>query len=204
MKKLAILSGIFLFACNTPTKRLTNLQHEFLHKLANQDYFEIKTDKETYFLPLPSAQYQPDQRAAAELLQEEANALTQMALSADQRQQLDIIHRALSDFLSASSDAFGDPGRFVVSDLLQKAQKQRDGNFILEKIPEYYRELENRWQVPSVPKASRAMEKARLSLEVLRTMEEKAGGKASEQIVRAQYALKDFIGLCQSAQLNVD
>lgn len=200
LKPLVLFALLGLFSCNTPTQRLADLHHEFLINLANQDYFEVKTPKETYFLPLPTMQSPPGQRAVAELLQKEANVVAKMALSAEQRLQLDIIRRALADFLSSSGHAFGDPGRFVVGDLLQKAQSQSQDGLLLEKIPAYYTEVEKRWQIPSVPRAAKALEKARAALEMLHKMER--SGAAAERIERAQYALKDFIGLCQSAQLT--
>lgn len=200
-KPLLLFALLALFSCNTPTKRLTHLQHEFLQKLANQDYFEVKTPQETYFLPLPTTQIQPEQRAVAGLLQKEANALAKAALSAEQHLQLEIIQRALADFLASSAQMFGDPSRFVVGDLLQKAHSETEGGLLLEKIPAYYTEVEKRWQIPSVPKASKALEKARAALELLHKMEKQADGVAAERIISAQYALKDFIGLCQSAHL---
>lgn len=200
LKSIPVLL-LCLFSCNSPEARLERLQHDFWEKLARQDFFEIKFKNEVLHLPLPPAsEPSSQQKSWAEKLQQEARSIEKEKLSADQQKQLAQLSAALDDCVAHAGNPLFDPARCALSDQLLTYQEHPEFSVLLEKIPAYYAQIEQRWQTPDVRFVPTAVAKAQSALDLLDTHQKKT--EKLGQISAAQAALKDFIGLCQSAALN--
>jgi hypothetical protein len=199
--KLLPVLLLCLFSCNSPEARLEHLQHDFWEKLARQDFFEIKFKNEVLHLPLPPASDpSAQQKSWAVKLQQEARSIEKEKLSADQQKQLAQLSAALDDCVAHAGNPLFDPARCAVSEQLQAYREHPEFSVLLEKIPAYYAQIEQRWQTPDVRFVPTAVAKAQSALDLLDTHQKKT--EKLGQIPAAQAALKDFIGLCQSAVLN--
>ena len=204
MSKFALLlASLFLLSCNSPEARLERLQHDFWEKFARQDFFEIKLENEVLHLPLPPSSEHPEQQKSwAESLLKEANALEKEKLSPAGQKQLTQIQAALNDCVAHEGTAFFDPSHCTVATHLQQLSAQPDLLVFLEKIPPYYAQLEQRWQMPDLRFVSKAVEESQIALDLLNALEEKSDGEIVARTGPARAAVKDFIGLCQSALLG--
>lgn len=192
---------LFLLSCNSPEARLERLQHDFWEKFAQQDFFEIKLKNEVLHLPLPPASKpSSEQKSWAEKLQQEARSIEKEKLSADQQKQLAQLCAALDDCVAHAGNPLFDPSRCAVTEQLQSYLEHPELPVLLEKIPVYYAQIEERWQTPDLRFVPTAVAKAQNALDLLHNHQKKSGN--ADHVLAAQAAFKDFIGLCQSAALN--
>lgn len=205
MSRIYVLSCLFLLiSCNDPEAQLSSLQHEFWEQFARQDFFEIQMEQEKVLLPLPVSMEAPSkQKAQAEALLKSANALKTEELSKEGQQRLQQIKTALNDFLNASGNAFFDPARYVIEQPLLETHcvNELKTRLFLERIPAYYVEVERRWQIPAPENVSRAVVKAQEGLDAIQALETSGALNPAAGAQAAKAAIKDFIGLCQSALL---
>ncbi len=204
MKKFVLLSALFyLCSCNTPEARLRRLQHDFWETFARQDYFEVRLKNEVLHWPLPPASGQSEeQKSLAESLQKEAKAIDKEGLSAAGQKQLAQLSAALDDCVANAGLAFFDPSRCVISGQLQQFSDHPELPLLLEKIPAYYAQIEQRWQIPDSRYVSSAVDASQTALDLLNGPEKSSGGGMVALKGAARLAIKDFIGLCQSALLR--
>jgi hypothetical protein len=203
LKHLALFALLFLFACNSPEARLERAQHDFWEKYAQHDFFEIKLKNEVLHLPLPpSSAPSEQQKSWAESLQKEVHSIEKEDLSEGSQKQLAQLCSALDDCVVHAGNAFFDPSRCVVLRHLQQFSEQPELSLLLEKIPDYYAQIEQRWQIPDARFVPKAVEESQTTLDLLNTFEKNSGGKIVAQTGVARAAVKDFIGLCQSAILQ--
>jgi hypothetical protein len=204
MKKIALLSILFyLCSCNTPEARLLRLQHDFREKLARQDFFEIRLKNEVLLWPLPPASKQSEQqKLLAENLQKEAKAIDKEGLSETGQKQLTQLCAALDDCVAHAGAPFFDPSRCDVSGQLKQFSNHPELPLLLEKIPSYYAQIEQRWQIPDSRFISKAVDASQTALDLLHGLEKGSGKEVIARTGPAQAAVKDFIGLCQSALLR--
>lgn len=197
---LSALVLLILCSCNSPEARLGRLQHTFWEKFARQDYYDVKLEKQTLHWPLPpiSGTGEP-QKQAAEKLQQEANAIEKDKLNAQDQKQLAQICAALEDCVANAGSPMFDPSRCTVSAPLQQFAGQAELSVLLGKIPDYYAQIEQRWRMPDSRFVSKAVEESQNTLDLLQELEAKMG---AAQVAKARAAVKDFIGLCQSALLR--
>ncbi|MFN0174086.1 MAG: hypothetical protein ACKVU0_05510 [Saprospiraceae bacterium] len=204
MQKLALLFALFfLISCNSPESRLERLQHDFWERFAKQDFFEIKLKDEVLHLPLPSSSEAPiAQKALAEKLHQEANSIEKEKLGAESQKRLAQLRLALGDCVAQAGNSFFDPSRYTISMRLQQFSEHPELPLLLEKIPEYYAQIEQRWQKPDVRFVQKAVAESQITLDLLEALEQKSNGVIVERTRTARAAVKDFIGLCQSALLQ--
>ncbi|MDX1912438.1 MAG: hypothetical protein SFV22_13170 [Saprospiraceae bacterium] len=192
-----------LCACNSPEARLERLRHEFWENFARHDYFEIRTGEETLHLPLPPSDQETESRKEKlTQLQQVAQALENEMLNDTGRRQLAQIKRALQDLAASGQGVLFDPAQCVVAERLRNYAGRQDGPALLEKIPAYYAAVEARWIKPDGRMAAHAVEEAKLTLDLLKEWERSVPESRKETVRQAQNAIKDFIGLCQSALLQ--
>jgi len=204
MKKFALLSILFyLCSCNTPEARLRRLQHDFWETYARQDFFEIRLKNEVLHWPLPPASVPSgQQKLLAEKLQKEASAIDKEGLSEAGKKQLAQLSAALDDCVAHAGAAFFDPSRCEVSRQLKQFSAHPELPLLMEKIPAYYAQIEQRWQIPDSRLVSKAVDASQNALDLLNGLEKSAGGEMVARTGAARAAIKDFIGLCQSALLR--
>ena len=200
MYKITALPVLLLLsACNTPEARLERLQHEFWEQFAQHDFFEIKLKNEVLHWPLPPAVTSPSQqKALAESLQNEANAIEINQLSEAGQKQLNQLRAALKDCVERAGNPMFDPTRCVVSESLKQFAKHPELPVLLEKIPPYYAQIEQQWQIPDARFVAKAVEESQNALDLL---DELKSSSEEGRLIQARGAVKDFIGLCQSAIL---
>ncbi len=202
-KPITLFALVFLYSCNTPEARLGRLQHDFWEKYAQQDFFEIKLKNEVLHLPLPpSSAPSEQQKLWAESLQKEANSIEKEQLSVVDQKQLAQLRSVLDDCVTHAGRTFFDPSRCVVLMHLQQFFDHPDLLLVLENIPAYYAQIEQRWQTPDARFVSKAVEESQTTLDLLNTLEKNSSGKIVARTGAARAAVKDFIGLCQSALLQ--
>ncbi|MDO8368392.1 MAG: hypothetical protein Q7T20_16445 [Saprospiraceae bacterium] len=203
LKNVALLTIIYMFSCNTPEARLERLQHNFWEKFAQQDFFEIQLKDEVLHWPLPPASKQPaEQQTLAETLQKEANSIVKEELSPAGQKQLLQIRAVLDDCVANAGAAFFDPSRFVVTGYLEQFSNHPELPILLENIPAYYTQVEQQWQTPDTRYVSKAVAESQSTLDLLNGLGKTAGSDVLARTGAAQAAIKDFIGLCQSAFLK--
>lgn len=204
MSKFAALSAlILLLSCNSPEARLERLQHNFWEKFARQDFFEVKLKNEVLHLPLPPTNDQPEHRKElAENLQKEARSIQKENLNAAGQKQLVQIQSALEDCVAHAGNAFFDPSSCTVSSHLEQLTGHPELPLFLEKIPTYYAQIEQRWQTPDLRFVPKAVAESQNTLDLLHQLGEKSGVETAARAGAAKAAVKDFIGLCQSAVLG--
>lgn len=191
-RPISLFALLTLLSCNRAEDRLDRLQHDFWEHFGRQDYFAIQLPDERLLLPLPPHRGQHGDRVlwAKELLKSAQNIPVE-ALSLPSQTQLHQLKSALEDLVHRTDGVFFDPSRCGLSHHLLRYGGQPCGRVLLEHIPAYYAEVERRWQTPDVRFVPKAVEEALGSLEIL--------SKNEGETEAARWAVKDFIGLCQSA-----
>lgn len=203
MRFTFVVALLPFFSCNTPEARLEHLRHEFWENFARHDYFEIRLSEETLHLPLPpSGQEAESRKEKLTQLQQVAQALERETLNDAGRRQLSQISRALNDLTASGRGILFDPAHCVVSERLKNYAGRQDLTALLEKIPAYYAAVEARWINPESRMAAHAVEEAKLTLDLLKEWERSTPENRRDPLKQAQNAVKDFIGLCQSALLR--
>ena len=185
-------------ACESPHDKISRLQSELLTVLGEQDFYEIRTKKQTIRLPLPPSPELADARKQLVLdINLETYSFENENLSEPDQKRLNLLCTNLKEMVKRGNAAFFDPAKCVLTDELLKNLQSGDQSVLevlCQKIPEYYAEVERRWQAPDPGRANVAATKSLLVLDDL----EKIGDKASP----ARLAVKDFICLCHSAVLK--
>ncbi len=203
LKTFTLFVLLSLFSCNSPEARLERLQHDFWEKFARQDFFEIKLKNEVLHLPLPPSNAPSEQqRLLAKSLQKEAYSIEEQQLSTEKQKQLLQLRAALDDCVAHAGSPFFDPNRCVVLRYLKQFSDHPELSLVLENIPDYYAQIEQRWQTPDVRFISKAVMESQTTLDLLTWMEKESSMKIAAQTGAARAAVKDFIGLCQSAILQ--
>jgi len=203
LKNFPLFALLFLFSCNTPEAKLERLQHDFWEKFARQDFFEIKLKNEVLHLPLPPSNAPSEQQKSwFESLQKEANSIEEQQLSTERQSQLVQIRAALDDCVAHTGSPFFDPNRCVFLKHLQRFSDHPELSLVLENIPDYYTQIEQRWQIPDGRFVSKAVLESQSTLDLLNSIERGSSGEIAALTGAAKAAIKDFIGLCQSAILR--
>lgn len=188
----ALLLILALISCESPEDKISRLQSETLALLGSGDFFVFNTQSRTIMLALP-----PSLENAAQCAQriprisQEINVIDAASLSATDQERLERLKTIVETLANKGADSAFDPNKCVIADLLADDLRGETGKVVLEKIPEYYAEVERRWQQPNSFRALQAAQQSLRSLDMLQEM----GSDAD----RARLAVKDFIGMCQSA-----
>jgi hypothetical protein len=203
--RICLFFSLFLtlLACNSPEARFDRLRREFWENFARQDYYNIQLGEERLHLPLPAADGTNVGKRKEKVveLQQWVQLLEKETLEDASRRQLGQISRALNDLSASTQGVLFDPSRCTLVQTLQEYAGRPSIAGLLEKIPEYYEKVEAGWVKPEPRLAEKAIEESKLVLDMLREWEKNAPEDRRIQIEAAQHAIKDFIGLCQSAFL---
>lgn len=209
MPKILLLPFLLLslVSCNSPEARLERLQRAFREKFAQQDFFEVTLEKEVLHLPLPPVSAPSDQQKQwVSELQQQAAAIDGAQLNDTQQKQLAQLRTVLDDLAAHTHNPLFDPLRYSLHESLEKTCSSGDvakTNFLLGNIPAYYAAVEQRWQTPDLRLVPDAVEKSKKTVDLLKKMEEEWKGLIPRNKTEpAKAAIKDFIGLCQSAVLQ--
>jgi hypothetical protein len=108
----------------------------------------------------------------------------------------------LDDCVAHAGTPFFDPSGCDVSGQLKQFSDHPELPLLLEKIPAYYAQIELRWQIPDRRFVSKAVDGAQTALDLLHGLEKGSGKEVVARTGAARAAVKDFIGLCQSAMLK--
>lgn len=193
---LLLVSALLLVQCNAPADRLQQVQHEFWENFARKDFFEVRLKKETLHWPLPPLSGDAASRLAkARELEETLAAIDSTQLKPEQQKQRSQLRAAVHDCVARQGSSLFDPTRCDVLADLQRLEKHPEWPVMLQKVPEYYQEIEKRWQTPDASLVEPAVSRAQNTLDFLRTKSPDTG------VIAASCAIKDFIGLCWSGWL---
>jgi hypothetical protein len=202
MKRATLFLLFLASACDTPQSRFESLQRDFWEKFARQDSFEIALEGRSIRLPLPPSSSQPAERGnLAESLRERAYSIENEKLSAENQSKLAQLRAALDEIRQHPEGGFFDPARCAVAASLRDLRAEQAPIF-LEKIPAYYAEVERRWRMPEPRLVAKAVAESQAALDILKTLEKDWSAENRSTLEASRAAIKDFIGLCQSAQLR--
>jgi hypothetical protein len=198
MSRNPLFLGFFLLlvSCNSPEDQLRRVQHDFWEHFARKDFFEVRLKNEVLHWPLPPLGADAASRLVkAQALEQTLAAIDSTLLNPDQQKQRSLLQAAIRDCVERRGSTLFDPSRCIVLEDLQRLESHPEWPKILQKVPEYYQEIEKRWQIPDAALVEPAMARAQNTLDYLRT-------KAPDAAVNAATgAIKDFIGLCWSGWL---
>jgi len=201
-KPIALFALLSLLSCNRAEDRFARLQHEFWEQFGRQDFYEIQLPAERLLLPLPPrGTRHGEQLTGAKKLLESAQGMPSEALSHQSQTRLLQIRSALEDLVHRSGGVFFDPSRCGLSSHLRRYAEQPECGVLLANIPAYYAEVERRWQMPDARFVPKAVDEALGALDLLTKIGGGTGEQSSGEAAAARWAVKDFIGLCQSSAL---
>ncbi len=214
--RAVLLPGFLLFlcsACTAPQQQLQQLEAEMLDLLGPAAGWQIPTHDGSIWLPLPPpAEAQTEQQTKAQELLTSLAKIDTSALPSAQRVQWQQYHRALTDLADANVGWPLDPATYTLTEPLQRCLAEPDGEslvLLLEKMPGYYAEIEQRWRSTHRHHYALAVQKCLDTLDTLRKLEQHSGKYPGDIQVRlqqslplAQAALKNYLGLCRSLLLE--
>ncbi len=199
MSRKPLILGLILMliSCNRPDDQLRRAQHEFWEHFARKDFFEVRLQKEVLYWPLPPQVADAAARLAkAETLEKTLAVIDSTQLSPEKQKQLSQLRAAIRDGVLRRGFSLFDPSRCDVLPDLQRLEQHPEWSMVLQKVPEYYQEIEKRWQIPDAALVEPAVARAQNTLDYLSTK----GPDAAVDPARG--AVKNFIGLCLSSWLE--
>lgn len=197
---------LFLAGCRSDTDRLRDVEHRFLEIVALPKKHMLAVGKDTLFLPvLPTPEDAAQAKTDAADLQKEMQEIHPEKLSAADQKRLDALKNALNDLVRSG---VASPVEQVCMEVAQPFRKIRTLNnpklteAFLNYLPEYFAGMEQRWHPPVSDKTPQTIQEAESAFDALQDLQQQAGSGTNEQFRAARFALKDYIGLCQSALLE--
>jgi hypothetical protein len=218
---IVLVYSCFLAACESPSRQLTSLQRKFMHRLPPPERLLIVEAGDTLALPLPpSAKSAAQTRQTVAYFQEKVKKLDRTGLKeADQRRLADF--QAALDNLALRwvDDAVPcPPDQFVVDELLLHfivdGPKVRHPALLVElveRLPAYIDTVRTRTPQFDRRSARVAVQRTVQALDLLERAQDEAflkklsigyADRLRKNIPAARRALKDFIGMCQSAEIR--
>lgn len=197
---------LFVFAgCQSATDQLREAEHRFLEIVAVPEPVQLSVGTDTLFLAvLPAPEAAGEAKAAASTLQAQIQKIDTQALEDSDRQRLDILRQAVNDLVLNGVSVPVDQVCSQISDPFQRALQYNNPELtsrFLEQIPVYFTEMEQRWHDPAPHKIQDAILKADAAFDNLHQLEQQSPATLKNKFATARFALKDYIGLCQSALL---
>ncbi len=194
-----------LAGCQSATDQLREAEHRFLQIVAIPERLQLAVGNDTLFLPvLPAPEAADEAKADALQLQARIQKIDIQTLEMNDKQRLEILKNAVDDLVLHGVSVPVDQICSRIADPFQQALQHNNpeltGRF-LEQIPEYFREMEERWHKPAPHKIQDAILKADSAFDTLHLLEQQSPTSMKNKFITARFALKDYIGLCQSALL---
>ncbi len=194
-----------LAGCQSATDQLREAEHRFLQIVAVPEPVQLAVGTDTLFLAvLPAQEAAGEAQAAAYTLQVQIQKIDPQALEVSDQQRLDILRQAVNDLVLNGVSVPVDQVCSQISDPFQRALQYNNPELtsrFLEQIPAYFTEMEQRWHNPAPHKIQDAILNADAAFDTLRQLEQQSPATLKNKFAMARFALKDYIGLCQSALL---
>lgn len=194
-----------LAACQSDADRLREGERRFLKILAPAEKIALTAGSDTLFLPmLPSREEALQSKTDATTLQTYLQKIDKHALGTPELKRLEALSRATSDLatqgVAVSMEQFGQQmtapfARALEIDKPSLTQK------LMEYLPEYVSQLEQRWPMGPVVVRSEIIQSASESYDLLQKLQSGASPSQEMKFQAARRAWKDYIGLCQSGFL---
>ena len=198
-------SLFLLAACQSDADRLREGERRFLKILAHAEKIALTAGRDTLFLPmLPSRDEALLSKTDATALQIYLQKIDKQALGAPDIKRLDALSRATSDLatqgVAVSMEQFGRQMTAPFARALQLEKPPRTQKLV-EYLPEYVSQIEQRWPEGSVVARREIVQAASESYDLLQKLQRGASPDQEMKFQAARRAWKDYIGLCQSGYL---
>ena len=176
---------------------------------------KVPVQNAQFQLPLPPPlEVQAEQKSRAQQLLTKAAQIDSLVLRPAERRQLRQYRQVLTD-LSADSKGWPlDPLAYTLTEPLQRCLAEPDGEslaVLLEKIPGYYAEVEQRWGRPNPKNLDPAVNQCLAVLDQLETLEKDLGKyppavqmRLQAALPSARAAIKNYLGQCRSGLLEAN
>ncbi len=191
--------------CQSATDQLREAEHRFLEIVAMPAPVQLAVGTDTLFLAvLPAPEAAGEAQAAATQLQVRIQKIDLQALETPDQQRLEILRQATADLVLNGVSVPVDQVCSQIADPFQQALQYNNPELtsrFLEHIPVYFTEMEQRWHAPAPHKIQAAISKADAAFDTLYQLEQQSPASLKNKFTTARFALKDYIGLCQSALL---
>ncbi len=213
MRLLAFVTLLSFVACSSPEQRFNRLQRDFLHSVALPGAFVIIDQKDSLVLPLPpSADDAERLQSAIRDLLEQSRRIAAADLPPDQQARFAAFSAMLDSLGQPGKQPWPHPKKYCLSEPLDRLLARDQAGLIcvtVEKLPEYYARVEERWLPCQRAQALEASDCSQAALDALDQLESRAARWPGAQRERlrsalapARGAIKDFIGRCRSAVLT--
>ncbi|MCC7506493.1 MAG: hypothetical protein IT259_14410 [Saprospiraceae bacterium] len=214
MRLLAFLIVLSFAACSSPEQRFNRLQRDFLHTVARQGTFVIVEQNDSLVLPLPPLEADAEQiRQSVRALQERSRGVDAGRLPPEQQARFAAFSAMLDSLAQPGRQPWPHPEKYCLSEPLERFSTLDRAGLIcasLEKLPEYYARVQERWLPCAPEQAMAASDCSQAALDALDRLESRASQWPAAQrdrlrnaVAPARGAIKDFIGRCRSAVLTV-
>lgn len=214
--RVALFPGLFLFlcsACTSPQRQLRQLEGDMLALLGPTTGWKVPTRSGAIWLPLPPpTEVQAEQQTQAQQLLASAAKIDSVALTPEQRAALRQYRQALADLANASAGWPLDPMTYTLAGPFQRCLAETDGEsltLLLEKMPDYYTEVEQRWRSTHRHHHAPAVEQCMVTLDTLKGLEQNLEkyplglqARLRGALPPAQMGLKNYLGQCRSLVLE--
>ena len=214
--RAVVLSLFLLFllsACTSPQEQLAEIEDEMLTLLGPAADLKIPTHNSQAYLPLPPPlDMQDEQKSRAQKLLVKAAQIDTAALDPERRSQLWQYREILTDLSGSKSGWPLNPLDYTLAKPLQGFLAEPDGEqlaILLEKMPDYYAEVERRWQSNRQHNSQAAVQECLAMLDTLQALEENlkkyppdVRARLQVALPSAQAGLKNYLGQCRSLTLD--
>ncbi len=175
--------------------------------------WKVPTQSGTIWLPLPPpAEVQTEQQIQAQKLLASAAKMDTLALVPEQRAQLQQYRQALADMTDVSAGWPLNPMAYTLFEPLQRCLAEPDGEslaLLLERIPAYYAEVEQRWRSTHQHHYAPAVQQCLITLDTLKALEKTMEkypadmqARLRDAIPLAEVGWKNYMGQCRSLVLE--
>lgn len=197
---------LLVAGCRSDTDRLRDAEHQFLKIVALPEKRPVIAGKDTLFLPvLPAPEAAERSKAEAAELQKNLQIIAAEKLDTPDRRRLKALGNAVDDLVRNGVATPVDQVCAQVAapfhEVLKRGNPELTERFLIH-LPVYFAEMEQRWQAPVLHKIPETIQQAESAFDVLRHLEQESSIDMKDEFTSARFALKDYIGLCQSAHLN--
>lgn len=196
---------LLMAGCQSDTDRLREAEHRFLEIVALPEKHPLTAGKDTLFLPvLPAPEAANRSKNDAAKLQKKIQSIDPQKLVLTDQQRLKALGRAVDDLVLNGVATPIDRVCAQVAEPFQMVLKLDNPELtqrFLTHLPVYFAEMEQRWQPPLPQKVPQTIREAESAFDALQELEQRSP-QEPEKFAMARMALKDYIGLCQSALLS--
>jgi len=211
---LLSIPGLFLLlACTSPQERLAEIEDGMLVLLGPAGDFKIPVQDSQLYLPLPPPlEVQDEQKNQAQKLLAKVAQIDSTALNPERRDQLRQYWKILTDLSGSQSGWPLNPLDYTLSEPLRCCLAEPGGEslaVLLEKMPDYYAEVEKRWHSTNRHNQALAAQECLAMLEDLQKLEEnletyrpEVKGRLQKALPFAEMGLKNYLAQCRSLVLE--